>query len=1019
MKKENLLKIALFTISLLFTNLTIAQVSIDAGATNYTINFDSTLSGVNNGVFNGSGFQPTPAGGNLDADAWKIIGLSDGTHNFGDTSISGDFARGQKSGGNSTGGLYAFEIATGNYALGFQAGNSDFTPGSIILKITNNTSSTVTDVAISYNIWEYNDQGRSSSLNFSHSIDDVTYTNVASLNFTSTEAANGSPSWVSTAKSTTISSLNLAIGASMYIQWTSDDVAGSGSRDEIAIDDIVITATTGVSLPTVSFNEATSSVTETTTDQTVLIPVTMVNHAGTEITLSVTPSGTADVSDYTLNTTSLTFNADGSQNVSLTIKDDVDRVNETVILTLAETTSTGVVISTSDHTVSISDDDLPNIIINEILADPGSVVDANGDGVFDSSEDEFIEFVNTDTISYDLTGYTVEDSSLRYTFGATTIPAGGSVVIFGGGTPTGILGISDTANESTILGLANTGDTVYLKNSSGTIIATYTYGSEANDDQSIGRNDDLTGDFVKHSEISSNPVSASPGRYNSSNLPFSTLTWTGATDNSWTTASNWSTGVVPIASDDIQILKTTNQPTVSTAVTVNSATINSGATLIATNTFTGNVTFNRTLANAGQWYYMSSPVVGETYNDSWVLANSVASGQFNNRGISTYDNSSFDTNTGAGDTETGFWRYLQATGSDNFNVGEGYGLYLSAPKTVSFSGTGIYTSDQTFTLTQGVNNFNLIGNPFTSFITLGTFYTTNSANIDTDFYFWNGSSYTTLTSGSDATYEIAPGQGFFVNATSAANVTFEIADASHQSTDTFKKTANTRPEINVTVKEDTKESFARILYIDGTTKGYDKGFDGKLFGGVSHSFVIYSDLIESDGKKYQSQSLPSSDYENMVIPVGLKVAANKEITFTADALNLPADINVYLEDRFTNTFTRLDETTSSYKVTSDIALDGIGRFYLHTKSNSALNVDSVTLENISIYKTNNSNLRIAGLSKGEANIKVYTILGKEVLNKSFTSNGVQDITLPSLSTGVYIVQLETETGSLNKKITLE
>ena len=42
-----------------------------------------------------------------------------------------------------------------------------------------------------------------------------------------------------------------------------------------------------------------------------------------------------------------------------------------------------------------------------------------------------------------------------------------------------------------------------------------------------------------------------------------------------------------------------------------------------------------------------------------------------------------------------------------------------------------------------------------------------------------------------------------------------------------------------------------------------------------------------------------------------------------------------------------------------------------------------------------------------------------MMNTSFTSNGVKDITLPKLAKGVYIVQLQTDTGKLNKKIILE
>ena len=33
--------------------------------------------------------------------------------------------------------------------------------------------------------------------------------------------------------------------------------------------------------------------------------------------------------------------------------------------------------------------------------------------------------------------------------------------------------------------------------------------------------------------------------------------------------------------------------------------------------------------------------------------------------------------------------------------------------------------------------------------------------------------------------------------------------------------------------------------------GYDLGYDGNLFGGITHTLALYTDLITSDGKKYQ------------------------------------------------------------------------------------------------------------------------------------------------------------------------
>ena len=156
----------------------------------------------------------------------------------------------------------------------------------------------------------------------------------------------------------------------------------------------------------------------------------------------------------------------------------------------------------------------------------------------------------------------------------------------------------------------------------------------------------------------------------------------------------------------------------------------------------------------------------------------------------------------------------------------------------------------------------------------------------------------------------------------------------------------------------------------------------------------------------------------MVIPIGVIAESGKEITFTVEVLNLPSGIKVYLEDRVNNTVTRLDETNSNYKATLNTALNGTGRFYLHTRS-SALSTDDVALEGVSVYTVNKNTLRISGVNTTQASVKIYTILGKQVLNYSFSSKGNSDITLPNLNTGVYIVQLTTEKGKISKKIVLE
>lgn len=193
----------------------------------------------------GAGVSPgaTNNVGDLDSNYWRLEGGSDGDTAFGGTTSGGDAGRGTSSGGATTGGAYAFNVdGSGDFALGFQATGSDFAPGELTLRIQNDTGSTVTRLDVAYSIFEYNDQGRANSFNFAHSSDDSTYTAEASLNFTSTEAAAGSPAWVEAPRSISLTGLSIADGDSYYLQWQSDDVGGSGSRDELALNDVSVTA---------------------------------------------------------------------------------------------------------------------------------------------------------------------------------------------------------------------------------------------------------------------------------------------------------------------------------------------------------------------------------------------------------------------------------------------------------------------------------------------------------------------------------------------------------------------------------------------------------------------------------------------------------------------------------------------------------------------------------------------------------------------------------------------------------
>nr|WP_319401501.1 chitobiase/beta-hexosaminidase C-terminal domain-containing protein [uncultured Carboxylicivirga sp.] len=243
---------------LLISTSSFAQLSLDAKDVNYTIDFDNTVSGVNNGAYVGTGYALTPEVGQLNANAFSVLGMSDGDLAFGAEGIEGDYAKGT-SVGSTSGGCYGYDVSEtqdgSNMIWGVQPTSGDFTPGSIVLKIVNNTGEDVNEFDISYDVFAWNHGDRSVSFNFSYSTDNNTFIDVADLNFETVEAADAEPAWLSETKTTTIST-SLASGEELYLKWTCEEVSGSGSRDKLGLDNVVVSTTLNsvatVEIPTFS-----------------------------------------------------------------------------------------------------------------------------------------------------------------------------------------------------------------------------------------------------------------------------------------------------------------------------------------------------------------------------------------------------------------------------------------------------------------------------------------------------------------------------------------------------------------------------------------------------------------------------------------------------------------------------------------------------------------------------------------------------------------------------------------------
>ncbi len=150
------------------------------------------------------------------------------------------------------------------------------------------------------------------------------------------------------------------------------------------------------------------------------------------------------------------------------------------------------------------------LIIDEVLADPPNGYDSNGDGISDPHQDEFVELVNIGSAPVDLSGATIADSlQVRGTLpDGLVVPAGGVVVIFGGGTPA--LPAPAMAVAAGPLQLNNDGDGVTVRAADGSLLASMAYPSSPRDQSLVRATEvDPGAPFVAHTTMLTQV--ASPG----------------------------------------------------------------------------------------------------------------------------------------------------------------------------------------------------------------------------------------------------------------------------------------------------------------------------------------------------------------------------------------------------------------------------------------------------------------------------------------------------------------------------
>lgn len=504
-----------------------------------------------------------------------------------------------------------------------------------------------------------------------------------------------------------------------------------------------------------------------------------------------------------------------------------------------------------------------NIVINEIDAD-----------TYGTDYDEFIELYdggsgNTDLTglvlvlyngigdvsyaAYDLDGETT-DANGYFVLGSTQVPNVDKVIFTTNSLQNGPDAIAlyqdDASNfpNGTAITLNNIIDAVVYHNAVGDDAGLLVLLNA--DEPQLNENANSSKDYHSLQRI----TNGSGGQRNTSSFALASPTpgtknydeiWNGNTDSDWTKAENWLNSL-PNSTAKVFIPSTvTNFPNLTSSTTVADITIEHNAQLNGQENLTvnGTVTVKHQISKStsasslDRWQYFTSPFSGST------SGNLLSSNARIDLYMLQYNNTlSSEANNG--------WEYVTST-SAPFSAGKGYALTFvddatetgTVPGTdynLSFSGTLLdASSNATVTLTQGLNNWNFIGNPYLAPLNWFDDTHLDFSNIQgASAYVYNpatGSYITIASTGSgngivspSGSELIPPLQGFFVSASSAGN--FELdKDARVNTAQTFYKSETITPLLRIQVKTDSLMDETVLIYNEMAEQGFDAYDAHKLF----------------------------------------------------------------------------------------------------------------------------------------------------------------------------------------------
>lgn len=440
----------------------------------------------------------------------------------------------------------------------------------------------------------------------------------------------------------------------------------------------------------------------------------------------------------------------------------------------------------------------------------------------------------------------------------------------------------------------------------------------------------------------------------------------------------------------------------------------------------GNVTMERYLPIAFGYKYFSSPFTNATvgqFADDIDLAASFAT-------LYYYDENQIST---------GWEKYI--TSSNQLIAGKGYALNFGntvVSKTVSTTGVvnngtigpfTVYNHNQPYT-----KGYYLAGNPYPSPIDWNAAGWTKT-NIDNALYYFDAgntdqylgtySTYINGISSNGIANSIIPSQqGFFIHVTDGiyptqGTLTFTNSVRVTSLNPVFHKNTSVTPQsyVRLSAHLDNSEAptdYMVIYYDDYALNDFEPQYDAlKIMNTETNVPNLYA--LTAAKREVSIKALPFPVDNSQVIDLGIALKAKGSITIKAvDIKDLPSGYKVYLKDNYTGQIRELQKTPEyTFNINNETFTDRLSLII----SNQELTQEALGTGSFNAFTKDGNVILNMKVKEEQVLVQITDLSGRMMIQQSVYGEGNHTIG-KNLNTGIYIVTIFTDMGTISKKIYL-